>query len=123
MKNLRFALPQCRYRCIQQASKGKGKRKEPTTTNAIAIEVRNAAQLMAVDEFGNLRIGGDGLKNAESRKDADGLFESGAVGHDGTGIRADEDCASLLNRIWKSMKAPEMGAFSIVPAIPAPRVV
>ena len=80
-------------------SKGKGKRKELTMTNAIATEVRNVAQFVAVDEFGNLWIGGDGLKNAENRKDVDRLFELGAVRYDGTGIRVNEDYASLFNRI------------------------
>ena len=68
-------------------------------TNAIATEVRNAAQFMVVDELGNLWIGGDGLKNADNRKDVDRLFELGAVRYDGTSIRVNEDYVSLFNRI------------------------
>lgn len=68
-------------------------------TNAIATEVRNAAQFMAVDEFGNLWIGGDGLKNADNRKDLERLFELGAVRYDGTRIRVNEDYAGLFYRI------------------------
>lgn len=68
-------------------------------TNAIATEVRNAAQFMAVDELENLWIGGDGLKNADNRKDVDRLFELGAVRYDGTDIRVNESYASLFNRI------------------------
>lgn len=68
-------------------------------TNAIAIEVRNAAQFMAVDELGNLWIGGDGLKNADNRKDVDRLFELGAVRFDGNEICVNEDYISLFNRI------------------------
>ena len=65
----------------------------------IAAEVRNVAQFMAVDELGNLWIGGDGLKNAANRKDVDRLFELGAVRYDGTVIRVNEDYASLFERI------------------------
>ena len=68
-------------------------------TNAITTEVRNAAQFMAVDELGNLWIGGDGLKNADNRKDVDRLLELGAVRYDGTGIHVNDDYASLFNRI------------------------
>lgn len=68
-------------------------------TNAIATEVRNVAQFMAVDELGNLWIGGDGLKDADNRKDVGRLFDLGAVRYDGTSIRVNEDYASLFNRI------------------------
>ena len=69
-------------------------------TNAIATEVRNAAQFMAVDELGNLWIGGDGLKNAENRADIDRLLELGAITHDGPGYyHVNEGYASLFNRI------------------------
>lgn len=68
-------------------------------TDAIATEVRNVVQFMAVDEFGNLWIGGDGLKNARNRKDVDRLFELGAVRYDGRVIRVNEDYASLFDRI------------------------
>lgn len=68
-------------------------------TNAIATEVGNVAQFMAVDELGNLWIGGDGLKNADNRKDVDRLFELGAVRYDGTCIRVNEDYASLFDSI------------------------
>ncbi len=68
-------------------------------TNAIATEIRKVAQFMAVDEFGNLWIGGDGLKNAGNRKDVDRLFELGAVRYDGMCIRVNEDYASLFDRI------------------------
>ena len=65
----------------------------------IATEVRNAAECMAVDELGNLWIGGDGLKNAENRKDVDRLCELGAVRYDGTRYHVNEDYASLFERI------------------------
>lgn len=68
-------------------------------TDAIATEVRNVAQFMAVDELGRLWIGGDGLKNAANRKDVDRLFELGAVRYDGTVIHVNEDYASLFDRI------------------------
>lgn len=68
-------------------------------TDAIATEVRNVAQFMAVDEFRNLWIGGDGLKNAGNRKDVDRLFELGAVRYEGTTIRVNEDYASLFDCI------------------------
>lgn len=68
-------------------------------TNAIATEIRNAAQFMSVDELGNLWIGGNGLKDADNRKDVDRLFELGAVRYDGTGIRVNENYMSLFNRI------------------------
>lgn len=68
-------------------------------TNATATEVRNAAQFMIVDELGNLWIGGDGLKNADNRRDLDRLLELGAVRYDETGIHVNEDYASLFNRI------------------------
>lgn len=67
--------------------------------DAIATEVRDAAQSMAADGLGNLRIGGDGPKNADDMKDVDGLLEFGAVRYGGTGIRVDDGCASLFNRI------------------------
>lgn len=67
--------------------------------NEIATGVRNAAECMAVDELGNLRIGGDGLKNAENGKDVDRPCELGAVRYDGTRYHANEDCASIFNRI------------------------
>ena len=76
-----------------------GERKEPTMNNEIATEVRNAAECMAVDELGNLWIGGDGLKNAENRKDVDRLCELGAVRYDGTRYHVNEDYASLFERI------------------------
>ena len=76
-----------------------GERKEPTMNNEIATEVRNAAECMAVDELGNLWIGGDGLKNAENRKDVDRLCELGAVRYDGTWYHVNEDYASLFERI------------------------
>ena len=44
-------------------------------TDAIAAEVRNAAQFMAVDELGNLWIGGNGLKDADNRKDVDRILD------------------------------------------------
>lgn len=69
-------------------------------TNAIAAEVRNAAQFMAVDELGRLWICGDGLKNADNRKDFDRLLELGAVIYDGQGYyHVAEGYASLFNRI------------------------
>lgn len=68
-------------------------------TNAIATEIRNAAQFMAVDELGNLWIGGDGLKDADNRKDVDKLLDLGAVRYDGTGIHVNENYISLFNRI------------------------
>ncbi len=54
-------------------------------TNAIATEVRNAAQFMAVDELSNLQISGDGLKNADNRADVDRLLELEAIMYDGHG--------------------------------------
>lgn len=53
--------------------------------NVIATEIRNAAQFMAVDGLGRLWICGDGLKNADNRKDLDRLLELGAVTYDGAG--------------------------------------
>lgn len=75
------------------------KRKEPTMTNAIATEVRNAAQFMSVDELGRLWIAGDGLKNADNGKDAERLFDLGALRYEGAVIHVNEDCISLFNRI------------------------
>lgn len=68
-------------------------------TDAIATEVRKVAQFMAVDGFGNLWIGGDGLKNAAHRKEVDRLFELGAVRYEGPVIRVNEDYVSLFDRI------------------------
>lgn len=69
-------------------------------TNATATDVRNAAQFMAVDELGNLWIGGDGLKNADNRRDLDRLLDLGCVRYDGDGYyRVNDDYASLFSRI------------------------
>lgn len=73
--------------------------KEPTMTNAIAAEVRSAAQFMSVDELGRLWIAGDGLKNADNRKDAERLFDLGALRYEGAVIHVNEDYISLFNRI------------------------
>lgn len=68
-------------------------------TNAIAAEVRNAAQFMAVDELGNLWICGDGLKDADNRRDVDRLLDLGAVRYEGAGIHVNEGYTSLFNRM------------------------
>lgn len=68
-------------------------------TNAIATEVRKAAQFMSVDELGRLWIAGDGLKNADNRKDAERLFDLGALRYEGAVIHVNEDYISLFNRI------------------------
>lgn len=65
--------------------------------NAIAAEVRNAAQFMAVDDLGRLWICGDVLKNADNRKDLDRLLELGAVTYDWHGYyHVNEDYKSLF---------------------------
>lgn len=79
--------------------------REPAMDSEIATEVRDAAECMAVDGLGNLRIGGDGLKNAGNGKDVDRPCESGAVGYDGTRYRVNEGYASLSGRIWKGTGA------------------
>lgn len=69
-------------------------------TNVIATEVRNAAQFMAVDELGNLWIGGDGLKNADNRADVDRLLELGAITYDGHGYyHVNNGYESLFDRL------------------------
>lgn len=69
-------------------------------TNAIATEVRNAAQFMAVDELGNLWIGGDGLKNADNRADVDRLLELEAITYDGHGYyHVNKGYENLFNRL------------------------
>lgn len=92
-------------------------------TNAIAAKVRNAARFMAVDELGNLWISGDGLKNANNRKDLDRLLELGAVTCYGPGYyHVNEGYASLLTAYRRARSPPEMAPF-LIPTIPAPRVV
>ena len=69
-------------------------------TNAIATEIRNAAQFMAVDELGRLWICGDGLKNADNRRDFDRLLELGVVTYDRTGCYSvAEGYRYLFNRL------------------------
>ena len=69
-------------------------------TNAIANEIRDMAQFMAVDESGNLWIGGDGLKNADNRADVDRLLELGAIAYDGPGYyHVNGGYESLFNRL------------------------
>lgn len=69
-------------------------------TDAIANEIRDRAEFMAVDELGNLWIGGDGLKNADNRADVDRLLELGAIIYDGPGYyHVAEGYASLFNRL------------------------
>lgn len=69
-------------------------------TSAIADEIRNAAQFMAVDELGRLWICGDGLKNADNRKDLDRLLELRAVTYDRAGCyHVAEGYTYLFNRI------------------------
>lgn len=69
-------------------------------TDAIANEIRDRAEFMAVDELGNLWIGGDGLKNADNRADVDRLLELGAITYDGHGYyRVNKGYESLFNRL------------------------
>lgn len=68
-------------------------------SNAIADEIRNAAQFMAVDELGRLWICGDGIKNEDNRKDFDMLLKFGVVTY-GAGCYHVADCYTyLFNRI------------------------
>lgn len=69
-------------------------------TDTIANEIRDRAQFMAVDESGNLWVGGDGLKNADNRADVDRLFELGAITYDGPGYyHVNKGYESLFNRL------------------------
>lgn len=71
-------------------------------TNAIATEIRDRAEFMAVDELGNLWIGGDGLKNADNRADVDRLLELGAISftYDGPGYyHVNKGYENLFNRL------------------------
>ena len=75
-------------------------RKEPTMTNAIATEIRDRAEFMAIDELGNLWIGGDGLKNADNRADVDRLLELGAITYGGPGYyHVNKGYENLFNRL------------------------
>lgn len=69
-------------------------------TDAIANEIRDRAEFMAVDESGNLWIGGDGLKNADNRADVDRLLELGAITYDGPGYyHVNKGYENLFNRL------------------------
>lgn len=69
-------------------------------TDAIANEIRDRAEFMAVDELGNLWIGGDGLKNADNRADVDRLLEFGAITYDGPGYyHVNKGYENLFNRL------------------------
>lgn len=69
-------------------------------TNAIATEIRDRAEFMAVDEFGNLWIGGDGLKNADNRADVDRLLELGAITYGDPGYyHVNKAYENLFNRL------------------------
>ena len=69
-------------------------------TDAIANEIRDRAEFMAVDESGNLWIGGDGLKNADNRADVDRLLELNAITYDGHGYyHVNKGYESLFNRL------------------------
>lgn len=69
-------------------------------TDAIANEIRDRAEFMAVDELGNLWIGGDGLKNEDNRADVDRLLELGAITYDGHGYcHINNGYESLFNRL------------------------
>ena len=69
-------------------------------TDAIANEIRDRAEFMAVDELGYLWIGGDGLKNADNRADVDRLLEFGAITYDGPGYyHVNKGYENLFNRL------------------------
>lgn len=68
--------------------------------NVIATEIRDAAQFMAVDELGRLWFCGDGLKNADNRRDLDGLLQLGVVTYDGAGCyHVNEGYENFFNRL------------------------
>lgn len=70
-------------------------------TDAIATEVRNAAQYLVIDEFGRVwGLGHDEMMNADNRRDRDRLLELGAIIYDGPGYyHVAEGYASLFNRL------------------------
>jgi len=69
-------------------------------TDAIVNEIRDRAEFMAVDESGNLWIGGDGLKNADNRADVDRLLELNAITYDGPGYyHVNNGYESFFNRL------------------------
>lgn len=69
-------------------------------TDAIANEIRDRAEFMAVDELGNLWVGGDGLKNADNRADVDRLLELGAITYDGPSYyHVNKGYENLFNRL------------------------
>lgn len=69
--------------------------------NAIATEIRNAAQFMFVDEQGNLwGCGYEEMRYAETRDNIDRLIELGDITYEGPGYyHVNEGYENLFNRL------------------------
>lgn len=70
-------------------------------TDTIANEIRDAAQFLAVDEFGNVwGLGLEELRNADNRRDCDKLLDLGAITYDGPGYyHVNKGYEDLFNRL------------------------